>query len=213
MDLRVAIFDDNAKRRDGLRLLIDSTEGLTFAGSWPDCRQVVRHIAETDPDVVLMDIDMPHVDGITGVSLIRKQFKDVKILMQTVFEDNDKIFHAILAGANGYLLKQTTPTKLIDGIIEVAQGGAPMTPVVAAKVLQLFAQRGNVALRSVDFNLTERELEILRYLVDGYSYKMIADRCGISYATVNTHVSHIYEKLQVKGMAGAISVALREGLV
>ncbi|MBK9275757.1 MAG: response regulator transcription factor [Flavobacteriales bacterium] len=213
MDLRVAIFDDNAKRREGLRLLIDSTEGMTFVGSWPDCRQVVRHIAETDPDVVLMDIDMPHVDGITGVSLIRKQFKDLKILMQTVFEDNDKIFHAILAGANGYLLKQTTPTKLIDGIIEVAQGGAPMTPVVAARVLQLFAQRGNTALRSVDFHLTERELEILRYLVDGYSYKMIAGECGITYATVNTHVSHIYEKLQVKGMAGAISVALREGLV
>jgi DNA-binding NarL/FixJ family response regulator len=137
----------------------------------------------------------------------------VKILMQTVFEANEKIFDAILAGANGYLLKQTAPTKLIDGIIEVAQGGAPMTPVVAAKVLKLFAQRGSGVSKTVDFNLTEREVEILRFLVDGFSYKMIAEKCGISYATVNTHVSHIYEKLQVKSVAGAVSLAVREGLV
>lgn len=213
MELRVAIFDDNAKRREGLQLLIDSTEEMTFVGSWPDCRDVVRHIAETTPDVVLMDIDMPHVDGITGVVLIRKQFQDVKILMQTVFEDNEKIFDAILAGANGYLLKQTAPTKLIDGIMEVAQGGAPMTPIVASKVLALFSQRGSFSTRTIDFHLTEREVEILRYLVDGYSYKMIADKCAVSYATVNTHVSHIYQKLQVKSVAGAVSLALREGLV
>jgi DNA-binding NarL/FixJ family response regulator len=213
MELRVAIFDDNAKRREGLQLLIDSTEEMTFVGSWPDCRDVVRHIAETTPDVVLMDIDMPHVDGIAGVALIRKQFKEVKILMQTVFEDNEKIFDAILAGANGYLLKQTAPTKLIDGIIEVAQGGAPMTPAVAAKVLKIFAQRGGVSSRTTEFHLTEREVEILRFLVDGFSYKMIAEKCGISYATVNTHVSHIYEKLQVKSVAGAVSLAVREGLV
>ncbi len=213
MDLRIAIFDDNAKRREGLQLLIDSTENMSFVGSWPDCRDVVRHIAESTPDVVLMDIDMPHVDGIAGVVLIRKQFKDVKILMQTVFKDNEKIFDAILAGANGYLLKQTAPTKLIDGIIEVAQGGAPMTPIVASKVLKLFAQRGNGSSKTVDFNLTDREVEILRYLVDGYSYKMIADKCGVTYATVNTHVSHIYQKLQVKSVAGAVSLAVREGLV
>ena len=213
MDLRVAIFDDNAKRREGLQLLIDSTEEMTFVGSWPDCRDVVRHITESSPDVVLMDIDMPHVDGIEGVTLIRKQFKDVKILMQTVFEDNEKIFEAILAGANGYLLKQTAPTKLIDGIIEVAQGGAPMTPIVASKVLKLFAQRGSGSSKTVDFNLTDREVEILKLLVDGFSYKMIAEKCGITYATVNTHVSHIYEKLQVKSVAGAVSLAVREGLV
>ena len=213
MDLRVAIFDDNAKRREGLQLLIDSTEEMTFVGSWPDCRDVVRHITESSPDVVLMDIDMPHVDGIAGVALIRKQFKDVKILMQTVFEDNEKIFEAILAGANGYLLKQTAPTKLIDGIIEVAQGGAPMTPIVASKVLKLFAQRGSGSSKTVDFNLTDREVEILKLLVDGFSYKMIAEKCGITYATVNTHVSHIYEKLQVKGVASAVNLAVREGLI
>ena len=212
MDLRVAIFDDNAKRREGLQLLIDSTEEMTFVGSWPDCRDVVRHITESSPDVVLMDIDMPHVDGIEGVTLIRKQFKDVKILMQTVLEDNARIFSSIIAGADGYLLKQTQPGKLIEGIVEVTQGGAPMTPVIAAKVLKLFAQRGSNS-KAIDFQLSERELEILKLLAEGYSYKIIAARCNISYATVNTHVSHIYEKLQVKGVASAVNLAVREGLI
>ena len=212
MSIRVAVFDDNAKRREGLQMLIDSTDNMTCVGARPDCREVVRHVAETTPDVVLMDIDMPHVDGIEGVTLIRKQFKDVKILMQTVLEDNARIFSSILAGADGYLLKQTQPGKLIEGIVEVTQGGAPMTPVIAAKVLKLFAQRGSSS-KAIDFQLSERELEILKLLAEGYSYKIIAARCDISYATVNTHVSHIYDKLQVKGVASAVNLAVREGLI
>ena len=210
--IHVTIFDDNASRRDGLRLMIDSTDGMECAGAFPDCREVVKHIETSKPDVVLMDIDMPHVDGIEGVRLIRETNNTVKILMQTVFEDNDKIFAAILAGADGYLLKQTAPTKLIEGIVEVTQGGAPMTPVIAAKVLKLFAQRGSNS-KAIDFQLSERELEILKLLAEGYSYKIIAARCNISYATVNTHVSHIYEKLQVKGVASAVNLAVREGLI
>jgi DNA-binding NarL/FixJ family response regulator len=136
----------------------------------------------------------------------------VKILMQTVLEDNARIFSSILAGADGYLLKQTQPAKLIEGILEVTQGGAPMTPVIAAKVLKLFAQRGSNS-KAIDFQLSERELEILKLLAEGYSYKIIAARCNISYATVNTHVSHIYEKLQVKGVASAVNLAVREGLI
>ena len=212
MRLRVAVFDDNAKRREGLQLLIDSTENMECVGVFNDGRDVVRHVVETEPDVVLMDIDMPHVDGIEAVTLLRRQFKDLKILMQTVFEDNAKIFAAILAGADGYLLKQTSPTKLLESIVEVTQGGAPMTPVIASKVLKLFTQRSRT-IGSTDFQLTEREVEILKLLVDGYSYKMIAAKCAISYATVNTHVSHIYEKLQVKSVASAVNVAIREGLV
>lgn len=212
MRLRVAVFDDNAKRREGLQLLIDSTENMECVGVFNDCRDVVRHVVETAPDVVLMDIDMPHVDGIEGVTLLRRQFKDLKILMQTVFEDNARIFAAILAGADGYLLKQTAPAKLLESIVEVTQGGAPMTPVIAGKVLKLFTQR-STAMGSTDFQLTEREVEILRLLVDGYSYKMIAAKCSITYATVNTHVSRIYQKLQVKSVASAVNVAIREGLV
>ena len=128
------------------------------------------------------------------------------------FWHNARIFSSILAGADGYLLKQTQPGKLIEGIVEVTQGGAPMTPVIAAKVLKLFAQRGSNS-KAIDFQLSERELEILKLLAEGYSYKIIAARCNISYATVNTHVSHIYEKLQVKGVASAVNLAVREGLV
>lgn len=210
--LRVAVFDDHAKRRDGLRMLIDSTDNLECVGVFPDCRDVVRHVLECEPDVVLMDIDMPHVDGVQGVILLRKQFKDLKILMQTVFEDNEKIFASIIAGADGYLLKQTAPGKLLEAIEEVTHGGAPMTPAIAKKVLQLFSQRSGPA-KPNDFHLTERELEILKLLVDGFNYKSIAAKCNISTGTVNSHISHIYEKLQVNSMASAVSLALREGLV
>ena len=212
MKVRVAVFDDHAKRRDGLRMLIDSSSEMECVGTFPDCRDVLRNVSECTPDVVLMDIDMPHVDGVAGVTLLRKQFKDLKILMQTVFEDNEKIFASILAGADGYLLKETSPTKLLEGIIEVSQGGAPMTPAIARKVLQLFTQRSGSAKEN-EFRLTERETEILKLLVDGFSYKRIAAKCDIGYATVNTHVNHIYEKLKVNSATAAVSLALREGLV
>lgn len=212
MKVRVAVFDDHAKRRDGLRMLIDSSAEMECVGTFPDCRDVLRNVSDCNPDVVLMDIDMPHVDGVAGVTLLRKHFKDLKILMQTVFEDNEKIFASILAGADGYLLKETSPTKLLEGIIEVAQGGAPMTPAIARKVLHLFTQRSGAAKEN-DFRLTERETEILKLLVDGYSYKRIALKCDIGYATVNTHVNHIYEKLKVNSATAAVSLALREGLV
>lgn len=212
MDIRVAIFDDNAGRLEGLQLLIDGTDNMQCVAAYPDCRDVVRHVTESKPDVVLMDIDMPHVDGIEGVKLLRRQFTELSILMQTVFEDNEKIFEAILAGANGYLLKQTAPAKLLSAIEEVMQGGAPMTPAVAKKVLAYCAGKQS-ARTPVDFQLSERELQILRLLVDGYSYKLIAEQCNISIGTVNSHVSHIYKKLQVKSAASAVSLALREGLV
>jgi DNA-binding NarL/FixJ family response regulator len=132
--------------------------------------------------------------------------------MQTVFEDEKKVFAAICAGANGYILKQTNPLKLIDSISEVLEGGAPMTPTIAAKVLELFHKSQKITIRK-DFELTKRELEILAFLVKGYSYKMIAKECFISYPTVNTHISRIYKKLQVQSASGAVSKALKEGLV
>jgi len=211
MNKRIAIFDDNAKRRDGLQMLIDAMDDAECVGTFNDCRNVVEVVKAVKPDVVLMDIDMPYVNGIEGVSLIKESFPEIKILMQTVFEDDDKIFAAICAGANGYILKQANPAKLIDAISEVAEGGAPMTPVIASKVLKYFS-RGNG--RSVKgFNLTRRETEILTLLVKGYSYKMIAAECFISYATVNSHISKIYEKLEVHSSAGAVALAIREGLV
>jgi DNA-binding NarL/FixJ family response regulator len=212
MSIRVAIFDDNPKRRDGLTLLIDSMDNMECCGAFNDCREVLMHIENSRPDVVLMDIDMPYVNGIEGVAIIREVHPDLKILMQTVFEDDDKIFAAVCAGANGYILKQTNPLKLIEAIIEVKEGGAPMTPIIANKVLKLFHKQNSI-YKKHSFDLTKRELEILQLLVKGYSYKMIADECFISYPTVNSHISNIYQKLHVQSSAGAVAVAIREGLV
>jgi len=209
--IKVAVFDDNKARRELLEMLLNSTADMECTGAYEDCRNVVKNIMQNIPDVVLMDIDMPHVNGIEGLQLVKKQFPEVKILMQTVFEDDDKIFAAICAGADGYILKKTPPAKLIDAISEVVSGGAPMTPTVARQVLQLFNNRNKKS--STDFNLTDREHEILSMLVQGLSYKMIADKCNVSYSTVNSHITHIYEKLHVKSGTEAVAKAIENKIV
>jgi len=209
--VKVAVFDDNKPRRELLEMLLNSTVGMVCTGAFEDCRHVIQNIVKNIPDVVLMDIDMPNVNGIEGLQLIKKQFPDVKILMQTVFEDDEKIFAAICAGADGYVLKKTPPAKLLDAINEVMLGGAPMTPTVARQVLQLFNNRNKKA--ATDFHLTDRETEILSMLVQGLSYKMIADKCNVSYSTVNSHITHIYEKLHVKSGTEAVAKAIEQKIV
>ncbi len=212
MDIQVAIFDDNESRRDGLEIMITLTDGMNRVGSFPDCSNVIVDIERTRPDIVLMDIDMPKVNGIEGVKLIRKKNSGIKILMQTVFEDDEKILASICAGADGYILKKTPPHELLNGIVEVMNGGAPMTPVVARQVLR-FLKKGNPELPASDFDLTQREHEILSLLVQGLSYKMIASKCNVSTATVNTHVQHIYEKLQVHSVVEAVTKAITHKIV
>ena len=212
MKIKVTVFDDNKTLRNGLELLINSSDRLTCVGVFQDCLHVLDNIKATEPDVVLMDIDMPYINGIEALKIVRQKFPSVKILMQTVFEDDDKVFASICAGADGYILKKTSPAKLIESIIEVNEGGAPMTPSVARQVLRLFSQ-GNKIGNGVQFNLSEREHEILSLLVQGLSYKMIAEQCFISYATVNTHVKHIYEKLQVHSVVEAVTKAIAHKLV
>ena len=209
--IKIAVFDDNQPRREFLQILLDSTEGFQCTGAYEDCRDVLRYIAAELPDVVLMDIDMPHVNGIEGLGLIKQQFPQVKVLMQTIFEDEEKIFKAIMAGADGYILKKASPIKLLEGIREVTEGGAPMTPVVAHQVLQLFNNK-NKSIAKIDFDLTPRETEILSLLVEGYSYKMIAAKCNVSYATVNTHISSIYQKLKVSSGTEAVAKAIESGM-
>jgi len=210
--IQVTIFDDNKARRELLQLLLDSSEGFACSGAFEDCRNVIVNIEKNMPDVVLMDIDMPFVNGIEGLTQIKAQFPEIKIMMQTIFEDDEKIFSAISAGANGYILKKTPPAKLLEFIHEIMEGGAPMTPIIAKKVLELFHNQ-NRKTKINNFNLSTRELEILQFLVKGYSYKMIANECYISYSTVNTHVTNIYEKLQVESVGGAVYKAMKEGLV
>lgn len=210
--IKVAIFDDNTARREGLNLLLSAIEEMTCVGTFSDCRDIELIVKRIKPDVILMDINMPFVDGIEGLKIVKKEFPEIKVVMQTIFEEENKILQAISNGADGYVLKQKSPMKLIDGINEVMAGGAPMTPTVAKKVLKLFSNI-NVKNQINDIELTNRESEILTLLVEGYSYKMIADKIHLSYATVNKHVSNTYKKLQVNSVAAAVSKAIKLGLV
>ncbi|HRH59970.1 MAG TPA: response regulator transcription factor [Chitinophagaceae bacterium] len=213
MEKRIAVFDDNDNRRDGLQMLISFTDGLMCCGCFPDCSNVLHDIETSKPDVVLMDIDMPKVNGIEGVKIIRKKYPQLKILMQTVFEDDDKIFASICAGADGYILKKAPPHELVKAINEVLDGGAPMTPSIARQVLRLVNNQANKNLPSTDFKLTTREHEILSFLVQGLSYKMISQRCFISMPTVNSHIQNIYEKLQVHSVVEAVTKAIENRIV
>lgn len=206
-NITVIIVEDNKPRRELLRLLIDSSDGFRCLGVLEDGRDIAQHCLELKPDVVLMDIDMPHVNGVEALILLRKAMPSVKVLMQTVFDDEAKIFDAIMAGADGYILKKISPDKLIEAVRDVATGGSPMTPTVAHHVLNVFRKKHEKVKRQ-DFQLSEREQEILSYLVQGLSYKMIADKCNVSYSTVNSHISHIYQKLHVSSGPQAVAKAI-----
>jgi DNA-binding NarL/FixJ family response regulator len=210
--IKIIIFDDNASRRDSLKMLITLYDDLEFVGAHEDCSNVIENIKTASPDVVLMDIEMPNVDGIKGVSLIRTKFPKVAVIMQTVFEDDDKIFESIRAGANGYILKKTGPEKVIEAIRDVHAGGAPMSPAIAQRVLQFFQQVKDPQAENI-YELTAREKDILAALVDGKSYKMIAAQKEVSYHTVNAHIRKIYDKLHVHSLGEAVGKAIREKLV
>jgi DNA-binding NarL/FixJ family response regulator len=201
---KILIYDDNPGRLEALQLLIESFGDMHFVGARKNCDNVEADVLQMKPDVVLMDIDMPGTNGIEGLKRIKKQAPEVFIIMQTVFEDDEKIFTAIHAGAHGYFLKKTKPDKLIEGIRDVLDGGAPMTPSVARKVLHMFTQQSSNKATN-HFGLTDREIEILSMLSKGMSYKMIADAGGISFHTVNAHLKKIYEKLHVHSATEAVS--------
>jgi two-component system nitrate/nitrite response regulator NarL len=210
MATRVIIFDDSKDRRDSLRYLLEMYDDLECVGLYEDCTRVLENVEESNPDVVLMDIEMPGVNGIDGVKKIKQKFPSVLVLMQTVYEDDDNLFESIKAGASGYLLKKSDPEKIIGAIREVVQGGAPLSPNMALKVLKYFQA---APVSNNQYALTEREKNVLGLLVDGLSYKMIADKEHISFHTVNAHVRKIYEKLHVHSLAEAVSKALKEKLL
>ncbi len=211
MNLKVLIFDDNSDRRDSLELLIQATEGLTLSDSMPDANTAVEVVAALEPDVILMDIGMPGISGIEATRQIKIKFPDVQIIIQTVFDDQERIFEAIKAGASGYLLKSSPAPKIVEAIFEAHSGGAPITPTIASKVISYF--REQTPVKDQDYGLSEREKEVLNFLVDGMSYKMIAAEMSISYNTVNSHIKKIYEKLHVHSVGEALSKVLHKKII
>ena len=210
--IRVALFEDNKNFRESLSLYLASSENIWMTGSYPDAREAVSIVKKQKPDVILMDIEMPYMNGIQAMIEIRKAVPDAKILIQTVFEDEDRVFQAICGGASGYIIKNPDPEKYVQAIEEVNAGGSHLSPAIAAKVMQMF-QNQFVKKEPTFVDLTAREKDVLGCLVKGMSYKMIADACSISYATVNTHVKHIYEKLHVNSAPEAIIKAIEMRLV
>lgn len=212
MEIKVAIFEDNKMLRTSLQQLVDNAQGMYCCGAFPDATRLQRDMQRAQPDVVMMDIHMPGTSGIDAVLQIRAAFPQVRILMQTVFEENDKIFAAICAGASGYMLKKTAPQKMIEAIRETNLGGAPMTASVAVKVLEMFRLQSATEKKEY-IALSDREKEILALLVKGKMYKMIAAECFISIDTVSTHVRHIYEKLHVHSKTEAVAKAINQKLI
>jgi DNA-binding NarL/FixJ family response regulator len=210
--IRVIIFEDNRNLREGLFQLIDGSHGFECAGAFANCTEIVKDIRHTNPDVILMDIEMPGISGIEAVKIAKEKFPEVKILMETIFDDNDKIFQSICNGAEGYILKSTPPVQILAAIKEVHEGGSPMTPSIARKVLKMVKHTpSNEAMN--DFNLSEREKEVMKYLVEGMSYKLIAESCFISTETVGGHIKNIYKKLQVHSKGEAVAKAIKEKIV
>lgn len=210
--MRITVFEDNPTRRDGLKLLLDSSYGFTCAGAFENCDNVIEDVKNTQPDVILMDIEMPGINGIEAVKKIKQVYPDLPVMMQTVFDHNEKVFQSILAGATGYLLKKTSPVKLLEAIKEIHEGGAPMTPEIAMKVLQFFKEKETLRPISI-YMLTDKENRVLTALVDGLSYKMIAAQLNISYHTVNFHIRNVYQKLHVHTVSEAVAKAIKENLV
>ena len=211
-NLRVTIFEDNRSLREGLVQLINGSEGFVCSGAFANGLNILKNIEATTPDVILMDIEMPGISGIEAVKIAKKKFPEVKILMETIFDDNDKIFHSICNGAEGYILKNTPPVQILVAIREIYEGGAPMTPSIASKVLKMFKNK-TVENKSTDYLLTEREKEILKCLVEGMSYKIVADTCFISIDTVSGHIKNIYKKLQVHSKSEAVAKAIKKNIV
>ena len=204
--IKIAIVEDNNTLRSSLESLFNQTEGMRCVASLNNLLNVVSQIGSALPDIILMDIGLPNISGIEGVRTVKTHFPTIQVLMFTVFDDDEKIFDAIHAGASGYLLKKTPPAEIVDAIRDLYHGGAPMTSSIARKVIQSFQCAPSTVVE--DYQLTVRENEILYSLVDGLSYKKIADKYCVSISTIRTHICNVYHKLHVNSKAEAVARVL-----
>lgn len=209
--IRVVLVEDMREVREGLAVLINGTSGFKCVASYRTMEEALAGINDPLPDVILTDIGLPGIDGIEGTRILRERFPDVPILALTVYDNEERVFDALCAGANGYLLKNTAPARLLEAVKEAVNGGAPMSPEIARRVVKLFREfrppeRGAC-------HLTPQETELLKLLVDGHHYKTAAHELGVSTNTVSFHLRNIYQKLQVHSKSEAVAKALRERLI
>ena len=209
--IRLLVVEDNEDLRESMTILFSGQEGIQFTKAIGDASAIVKNVEELKPDVILMDIDLPGVNGIEAVWLVKNRFPQVQVLMLTVFDDNDRVFRSICAGASGYILKKNPPAKIIEAVFEVAMGGASLTSSIARKVLDMFPSFD--PSKNETETLTERERTVLALLVKGYSYKMAAAEMNVTIETIRSHIKKIYSKLHVHNSGEAIAIALRNRLL
>jgi DNA-binding NarL/FixJ family response regulator len=208
--ISIAVIEDDRRIRQALRVLIEGTAGFHCAGVYASMEEALARPWTDLPTVALIDIGLPGMSGIEGLELLRQRYPSVACVVLTIYEDDERIFQALCAGACGYLLKRTSPAKLLESMREVVTGGAPMSPEIARRVVGLF--RSVRPPERADYNLTPNELRILKLLVEGHSYKSAAAELGVAYYTIGFHVHNIYQKLQVHSKSEAVAKALRSGL-
>ena len=209
--IKTAIVEDMRDIREGLATLINFTEGFSCTGSYRSMEEAIPRIRHQTPDVLLSDIGLPGMNGIDGIRILKDLYPNMTVLMLTVYDDDDRIFDAICAGASGYLLKRTPPAKLLENIREAVSGGAPMSPEVAMRVIKLF--REVRPPDRVDYDLTPHETRLLKLLVEGHNYTTASEELKVSYNTIKFHMRHIYEKLQVHSKSEAVAKALQNRIV
>jgi DNA-binding NarL/FixJ family response regulator len=209
--VKVLLYEDNHELREGLSFLLQATPGITLGGAYANARNIRAELHEHLPDVLLLDIQMPGLTGLEALPIIKSLYPRIQVLMITVFDDDDNIFQAIRSGANGYLLKDTPPSEIIEAIRDVHRGGSPMTSSVARKLFDYFQHPVSPVV--ADHQLSPRELDVVRCLMNGYSYKMIADDLHISIETVRTHIRRMYDKLQVNSKTEVILKAIKGGWI
>ncbi|HSE41943.1 MAG TPA: response regulator transcription factor [Acidobacteriota bacterium] len=209
--VKIIIIEDNNQIRQGLSALINGTTGFQCNLSYASMEEALPHVSPHAADLVLVDIGLPGMSGIDGIRVLKKRFPDLLYLVLSVYDDDDRIFRALCAGASGYLLKKTPPAKLLESLRDAASGGAPMSPEVARRVITLFREMRPPD--QADYNLTPHETRLLKLLAEGHNYKTAGAELNVSVNTISFHLKHIYEKLQVHSKSEAVAKAFRDGLI